>query len=183
MRLPELYTERLRLRMPRSSDLDHIYALGNDPEVMRYITYGRTQTYSEAKADLRRRIRQSGNGLGYWITEILETRDFVGWMALKPLDNTEHIEIGYRFLREHWNKGYATEAGEKLLHFAFNNLELSRVVSVALADNQASTRVMEKLGLRFDHHGRYYDTECVFYQITYQEWKSMHASEQSNSEW
>ena len=176
MSLPELCTKRLRLRMPRPSDLDHIYSLGSDPEVMRYITYGRTQTYSEAKVDLRRRIRQSGNGLGYWITETLESGDFVGWMALKPLDDTENVELGYRFLRTHWNKGYATEAGEVLLQFAFSNLELPKVVSIALADNVASTRVMEKLGLAFDHRGRYYDTECVFYQITHEEWRAQHAA-------
>lgn len=173
MSLPTLHTSRLVLRMPTRSDVDHIFQLGNNPEVMRYITYGRTQTFSEARADLRRRIRQSKNGFGYWVTEEQGTGHFVGWMALKPLDDTRDIEIGYRFLEEHWNKGYATEAGRRMLRYAFAEKELNRVVSVALADNLASTRVMEKIGLQYDHTGRYYDTECVFYVIDRQTWLAL----------
>lgn len=175
MSLPTLYTERLRLRMPSPADVDHIFQLGNNPEVMRYISYGRTQTYSEAQADLRRRIRQSRNGLGYWITEVRQTGAFVGWMALKPLEDTSQIEIGYRFLEEQWNHGYATEAAARLLRYAFEEKALDQVLAVALAENTASTRVMEKIGLRFDHTGRYYDTECVCYKIDRAGWQRQYA--------
>lgn len=173
MSLPTLYTERLVLRMPTKADLDQIFALGNNPEVMRYISFGRTQSYAEARTDLRRRIRQSKNGLGYWVTEERQTGIFIGWMALKPLDKTNDIELGYRFMKEHWNQGYATEAGQRLVHYAFQEKGLERVVAVSLADNEASTRVMEKIGLRYDHTGRYYDTECVFYAIDRQKWERL----------
>lgn len=173
MPLPTLYTERLILRMPTRSDLDYIFQLGNNPEIMRYISFGQTQTYSEARSDLRRRIRQSQNGFGYWVVEERDTNRFIGWMSLKPFDETGDMEMGYRFLQEHWNKGYATEGGLRLLHYAFHEKKLDRVVAVSLADNSASTRVMEKIGLRYDHTGRYYDTECVFYAINRQTWDSL----------
>jgi len=159
--------------MPTKADLDHIFQLGNSPEVMRYISFGRTQTYSEARADLRRRIRQSQNTFGYWVTEERATKAFVGWMSLKPLDETDDTEIGYRFLEKHWNKGYATEAGHRLLQYAFDEQGLDRIVAVSLEDNVASTKVMQKIGLTYDHTGRYYDTECVFYAIDRQAWNAL----------
>ncbi|NRB65298.1 MAG: GNAT family N-acetyltransferase [Saprospiraceae bacterium] len=170
MKLPEITTDRMRLRMPIHADLASIFALGNDPEVMRFISYGRTQSISEARVDLKRRIQQSVNGFGYWIAEYKDNSDFIGWIALKPLNKTEDIEIGYRFLKTHWNKGLATEGAKALLDYAFTNHSLQRVVSVAMAANKASTRVMEKLGLTFDHAGKYYDTECVFYTISREKW-------------
>lgn len=158
------------MRMPRSSDVEQIYRLGSSPEVMRYISFGRPQTYAEARSDLRRRIRQSANGLGYWITERRDSGDFVGWMALKPMDDTAEIEIGYRFVEEQWNQGFATEAGRRLLRYGFEEKELHQIVAVALAENKASLRVMEKIGLSYDHTGIYYDTECVLYKITHADW-------------
>jgi len=158
-------TERLRLRPLRYDDAEHIYQLGRNPIVMRHITGGKTQTRDESRRDLERRIQISGREYGYWIVETREQQIFLGWLALKQLAGTNDIEIGYRFLQEHWGKGYATEASHRLLRYAFQDLGLRRVVSVAKEENLASTRVMTKLGMQLDHVGYYYDTRCVFYQI------------------
>lgn len=146
-------------------DLDAIYRLGKNPRVMQYITNGVTQSRMEAVADLKKRISASKNNLGYWVTELKETGEIIGWSALKPLDNTVDIEIGYRFLEEYWGKGYATEASRRLLHYGFHELRLPRIVAVALEDNQASTRVMEKIGLQYDRKDIYYNVECVVYKL------------------
>ncbi len=164
--VPILETPRLRLRPPAPTDFEAIYRLGNNPRVMRYIS-GKTQSRREAQADLNRRIQASKGDAGYWITEHNISGEFLGWMALKPLEGyPPHTEIGYRFLEEAWGNGYATEGGFCLLHYAFGTLQLKEVVAVAMEANKASRRVMEKLGLHFDHKGIYYDVECVFYRIS-----------------
>lgn len=162
---PVLETPRLRLRPPRLTDLEDIYRLGSDPQVMQHITPGKTQSRAEAKADLEKRIRQSDDRLGYWITEEKHSGDFVGWMALKPLEQSGNIEIGYRFLAEKWGRGYATEGSQRILAYAFEELILPKVVAVAREENRASTRVMEKMGLKFIGKGRYYGVECVYYEL------------------
>lgn len=162
---PILLTPRLRLRPPHPGDLDNIYRLGQNPRVMQYITPGKTQNMEEARQDLEKRIATSGDQLGYWITEEKNSGDFIGWMALKELEKTGSIEIGYRFLEEYWGRGYATEGGAKILDYAFRTLDLERVVAVARKENKASTRVMEKLGMMFVREGRFYETQCVLYEV------------------
>lgn len=163
--LPRLETERLILRSPRTDDLENIYRLGSSPNVMRYISNGKTQTKAEAKADLDRRIKTSTSILGYWIVEEKATKDFVGWLALKRLDNTDDIEVGYRFLEEYWGQGLATEGSRCLLAYAFQQLNLPRIVAIALEANKASTRVMEKLGMRYCKKDQYYGFDVVVYEI------------------
>ena len=163
---PNLETKRLRLRRPSWDDFPHILQLGSNPNVMRFINDSQTQTAVEAKKDLERRIRQTNKHTGYWITEHKEEDAFVGWMALKKLERTRDYEIGYRFMEEFWGQGLATEAGEVVLEYAFTNLGLKYVVAVAVERNFASTRVLEKLGLEKEGEGIYYNTECVYYKIT-----------------
>lgn len=171
---PVLETKRLRLRPPNPNDLQNIYRLGSNPAVMKYISKGKTQSFEEAKADLEKRISFSNDKLGYWILEDKEQRQFIGWLALKPLDNSNEIEIGYRFLEEMWGKGFATEGSKRLLKYAFNELHLKQVVAIAIEENRASTRVMEKLGMHFQGHGTYYGVKCVRYLILKEEYDALY---------
>lgn len=162
---PVLETKRLRLRPPNENDFDGIYRLGTNPNVMRYIT-GKTQSKEEAVDDLRRRMKTANMPLGYWIVELKESKEFVGWLALKQLDDTPDVEIGYRFLEEFWGKGMATEGGRRVMAYGFEEINLEKIVAVARPENAASIKVMEKLGLQFEKKGVFYKTSCVFYSIS-----------------
>lgn len=161
---PLLKTERLILRAPETGDLEAIYRLGRNPRVMRFIA-GTMQSLEDARRELTRRIATAKEPLGYWVAEEKNSGDFVGWMGLKFLEDSGDIEIGYRFMEEHWGKGYATEGGAKVLDYAFITLNLEKVVAVAMEENRASTRVMEKLGMTMVDRGHYYGTECVYYRV------------------
>jgi len=163
--IPVLETTRLRLRPPSNDDLEAIYLLGSNPNVMRYISNGKTLNRIEAQSDLKNRISASQHHFGYWITELKNTREIIGWSALKPLNDTEEIEVGYRLKEEYWGKGYATEASRRLLQYGFRELNLPRIVSVALEENRASTRVMEKIGLQYERRDTFYGLECVLYAM------------------
>lgn len=163
--IPVLETPRLRLRPPRREDLEAIYLLGANPNVMRFISNGKTMSRMEARADLEKRIAASQHHFGYWITELKNTREVIGWTALKTLDNTREIEVGYRLLEEHWGKGYATEASRRLLQYGFQELKLPRIVAVALEENLASRRVMEKAGLQYQGKDIFYGFDCVIYAL------------------
>lgn len=163
--IPVLETTRLRLRPPHNDDLEAIYLLGANPKVMRYISNGKTLNRIEAQSDLKKRISASQLHLGYWITELKNTGEVIGWSALKQLDDTEEIEVGYRLMEEHWGKGYATEASRRLLQYGFRELNLPRIVSVALEENCASTRVMEKVGLQYEKKDTFYGIKCVLYAL------------------
>jgi ribosomal-protein-alanine N-acetyltransferase len=162
---PLLSTKRLILRPPRREDLTFIYLLGSSERVMRYITPGKTQSYEEARDELKNRMRAHKQKLGYWIVQTREHDEFVGWMALKPLEQSKEVEIGFRFLEPHWGRGFATEAGREVLEYAFRALTLPRVAAVVMEENHASRRVLEKLGLRPRARGLYYGLECLYFVI------------------
>ncbi|MFI6604683.1 GNAT family N-acetyltransferase [Nonomuraea sp. NPDC050536] len=149
----EALTERLRLRMWRESDLDPLAAMDGDPEVMRYISDGSTRTREQTAATLVR-LRQGWEerGFGLFAVEVRETGRLAGWAGLAVPEFLPEVmpavEIGWRLGREHWGRGYATEAAREVLAFGFGKLGLAEIVSIAHVDNQASLRVMAKLGMR-----------------------------------
>ncbi len=151
-------------------DLEDIYLLGSNPKVMQHINGGKAETREEAKANLEKRIRISKDVLGYWVTIAKDQNKTIGWMALKALEETQEIEIGYRFLEEAWGKGYATEGGSRLLEYGFLQLNLPRIVAVARVANKASTRVMEKLGMHYEKTGKFYGVMCAYYAINLDEY-------------
>lgn len=65
----------------------------------------------------------------------------------KP-DENGIVEIGYGFLKDYWNNGYATEAVESLIQWAFATSKVEKVIADTMQDNYGSIRVLEKLGMK-----------------------------------
>ena len=162
-----LETARLRLREIEESDLDSLVALDSDPEVMRYISDGRTYERHEIEQAIPR-VRayyEKNPGLGIWLAEKKDTGQFIGWACLKHLDTSDLIEVGYRLMQESWNQGFATEATEALLEYGWNDLRLECIVAITHPDNKASQRVLEKC--RFEPNGfrEFYGSRCRFFEL------------------
>lgn len=153
-----LYTQRLILRDWRDSDLDAFAALTADPEVMRHFPAVLDRAESDALAE-RLRARIAEDGIGFWAVERPGVADFIGFVGLSRIrfeaPFAGNVEIGWRLAREHWGQGLASEAARACLHFGFDTMDLPRIVSFTVPENQRSRRVMEKLGMRhegeFDH--------------------------------
>ncbi|WP_042364034.1 GNAT family N-acetyltransferase [Streptacidiphilus neutrinimicus] len=151
-----LTTDRLLLRPPAQEDIDPLLEMNTDPEVMRYIGDGSLGPVDrESTAAIVSRAREGWARNGFGMLSVI-TRDggkYAGWVTLAVPRFLPQIlpavEIGWRFRRGFWGRGYATEAAAPLLDFAFAEAELDRVVSIRHPDNHRSGRVMEKLGLRF----------------------------------
>jgi ribosomal-protein-alanine N-acetyltransferase len=152
--LPEFLTSRLRLRPIDRNDGSRLLQLSSNPKVMKHINGGKTLSEKEIEVDLQNRLGALTDLFGYWMIESLEEEEFIGWVALKKLEKTEKIEVGYRLLEEHWGKGYAFEAASELLKYAFLRLHLKEVVAVTLEENVRSLRVLEKLGMKYKKKGQ-----------------------------
>ncbi|GAA4679537.1 GNAT family N-acetyltransferase [Phytohabitans rumicis] len=147
-----LGTERLWLRHWRASDLDPWAALNADPEVREHFPEVLTREQSAAsmarfQADLDER------GWGWWAVEVAETGEFIGFTGLDPADDGlpfSGVEIGWRLARSAWGHGYATEAAQAALAFAFDTLELPEVVAMTTTTNLRSQAVMRRIGMTYD---------------------------------
>ena len=155
MPLP-LVTKRLRLRPATLDDIDVWLAISRDAEEA---WFGEPRSkLDDARAKLEWHIEhQEQYGFASWAVELRATGQVIGAAGLGHLGDSEEIEVGYRFLKEHWGLGYATEAARAAIAFGFDELGLRRTVAVALPTNTASRRVMEKCGMHFvgvtTHHG------------------------------
>jgi RimJ/RimL family protein N-acetyltransferase len=154
MAQPTLATDRLRLVPLADEHLDLEVELDSDPEVMRYLT-GRAQSRAEVEKSHRRRLAaaRTVDGLGFWIGFADDV--FVGWWILQPPNGADQPEVageadlGYRLLRRHWRRGYASEGARELLRYGFTEVGLDRIFAQTMAVNTASRATMRSAGLTF----------------------------------
>jgi RimJ/RimL family protein N-acetyltransferase len=152
--VPVLETERLLLRGHRTDDLEHVFDLWSDAEVVRYIA-GRPQTHEQSWSRLLRYVGHwAVAGYGYWVVEERESGRPVGEAGLAdfrretdpPLGGDP--EIGWILAGHAQNKGNATEAGRAILTWRQTSLPGTGTVAIIAPKNHASMRVAEKLGFR-----------------------------------
>ncbi|MFW5833651.1 MAG: GNAT family N-acetyltransferase [Pseudomonadota bacterium] len=159
MSLPVLQTPRLRLRPRTPDDLDANLAMDLDPEVTHFI-WPEPPDPAAHRAVLAARIASGWPEVGaVWVVEWREAPGLLGWCGLFPLDGTDEIELGYRYVRKVWGQGVATEAGRAVLAHGFGSMGLERIVGVTDPANHASKRVLAKLGMLPAGRGRYYGRE------------------------
>lgn len=166
-----LATDRLRLRRFTPGDVDALYALDGDADVIRWTNLdGRRASYVFYRDVLIPRnlaYYEKYAGYGYWVAEEKAMGEFLGWFHFRPAhDDPAEIALGYRLQKSAWGKGYATEGSRALVHKGFSELGTARVSATALAANRASIRVMEKAGLRFERDYVYEFTDPEAGQVT-----------------
>ena len=142
-------TDRLGLREILVSDAETMFELNSDPEVLRYTGDDPFESVEATREFLENYSDYQRNGFGRWIVVLKATGEILGWCGLKRDRETNEVDIGYRFFRKHWNKGYATEAAKACLVFGFEELELDKIIGRARKENTASLNVFDKLGMSF----------------------------------
>jgi len=171
-------SDRLFLRSFTSGDVDMIFRLHNDREVMRYMPEVARKGIdrSAAVAFVSRVIvyPQAHPGLGIWATIERSSGTCIGWTCLKMLGSTDEIEIGYRYVPEFWGKGYCTEISRNVLAYGFDTCMLPRIVGITQHGNLASQRVLEKIGLIYEKDARFYDSDLRYYALSATAWVARH---------
>jgi len=154
---PRLETKRLILRSFTEEDLVTLTAYRSDPEVARFQSWDAPYSDAQAQAMLAR-MRSSEPGTpGTWYQVAIELKStgvLVGDCAfcVQDEDPPAQAEIGYSIATAHQHRGYATEAVTRLLEHLFATLKLHRVHASCDAENLASARLLERLGMREEGH-------------------------------
>ncbi|UEG52027.1 GNAT family N-acetyltransferase [Mucilaginibacter daejeonensis] len=146
-------TERLILRELVPDDGEGMFQLDADPLVHTYLGQRPISTRQQA-LDTITYIRQQyvDNGIGRWGVEEKDSGRFVVWAGLKyitePVNgHVNYHDLGYRLLRDHWGKGYASEAAYAWVDHAFNKMKLPALYGMANVNNVASIKILERVGL------------------------------------
>lgn len=147
-----LTTERLLIRHFHILDLEPLYRVFGDPEVMRYGDGVQTKEWVQAwLLTCFERYHQTW-GFGPYAVADRITRDVIGYCGLfffPDVNGQPEIEIGYRLARSAWGRGYATESARAVRDYASATLGIKRLIAIIDPSNVPSIRVAEKIGM---HH-------------------------------
>jgi RimJ/RimL family protein N-acetyltransferase len=146
---PVLVTERLTLRPLSEADAEDLRRISNEPDVRRYLWDDEPVSGATIR-DLVARSRSmfSEENIGLFGVRVGGGEDLLGFCGFVRLGGMDEPELGYMLTRGAWGRGFATEAAEVCLRYAFDRAGLERVIAGADAPNAASMRVIEKLGMR-----------------------------------
>jgi RimJ/RimL family protein N-acetyltransferase len=147
-----LETERLILHEFTEDGVDNLVELDSDPEVMRYLNGGIATPREVVERSILPRFlsyHERYNGFGVWAAIEKSSGMFIGWLSLRPHDESrrDEVELGYRLRRAAWGQGYATEGARALIRKGFDEVGVQRVTANTYEHNAASRRVMEKVGM------------------------------------
>lgn len=141
-------TERLYLREFTIDDAQLLIDLNSDSDVTRYTGDGPVKDIEEAKRILTEIIfPQYKNKMGRWAVRLKSNDEFIGWCGLKYLADSNVTDLGYRFFKRHWGKGYATESAKAVIDYGVYTLKLTNIVARAAKANIASINVIKKMGM------------------------------------
>jgi RimJ/RimL family protein N-acetyltransferase len=144
-----LSTERLVLRAFEKNDVEVLFRMNSDSEVLRWTTWKKGfQSIHEAEQwiDSVYSEQYAQHGYGRLAVMLRENDELIGWSGVKFDSDKNTNTLGYRFLKEHWGKGYATEAAKVSVLHAFHTIGLEDVSGFIISENKASRHVLEKAG-------------------------------------
>lgn len=144
-----LETERLILRHMEESDAEFILGLLNEPSFLRYIGDKGVRTLDDAREYIVGGPRASyqEHGFGLYLTERREDLAPMGICGLVKRPKLEAPDIGFAFVPAYWARGFASEAAAAVMAHGRGVLGLPRIVAITSMDNEASARVLAKIGL------------------------------------
>jgi len=167
-----LETSRLILRELVPADDGELFALNNDPDVIKYTGDPAFRNVQEARSFLENYDQYRKYGFGRWAVILKKDGDFLGWCGLKYDPSINETDIGFRFSKRYWNQGFATESAKACLTHGFDKLDMETIVGRAMKENTASVKVLEKLGMQFDREFDFYRGHSgVVYKVEKKQFK------------
>ena len=151
MTLPVLETARLELAPWHIRDIDALHALWTDADVRRWLWDGEIISREQAESTVLASIREAEeSGIGMWCVRLRGKNEVIGFCGFRSIEDTRDIELMYGFLPAHWRQGLATESARAALAYGFRSGLFQMVYGRTDVPNQASVRVLERLGMKLE---------------------------------
>ena len=163
-------TERLFFRELLPADADVMFELDSDPAVVQYAGDKPLTHIDQARQRLESILQQYQDvGFGRWAANLKESNECIGWAGLKYIKELngrkDNYDLGYRFLKRHWGKGYGTESAKALISYGFDEMKLARISAYVDVNHVASVKILKKCGLRFTNTFMGEGDLCAWYEI------------------
>lgn len=158
-------TERLVLRRLSFDDAEFILELLNEPSWIRFIGDKGVRTIEDARSYIAKgpMTMYEKCGFGLMLTSLKESGTPIGICGLIKRDTLEDVDIGFAFLPRYWSKGYAYESAAAMIAWGRETFGLQRIVAITSVDNDASGRLLKKLGMSLTGTVQMNGEELKFY--------------------
>ena len=171
-------TERLILRELEYTDEKDLFEMDSDPEVHLFIENNPVKSIDEITKVIEMLKKQyKENGIARWAVIDKLTNECIGWSGLKyfnqPLNKHNNFyELGYRFKKKHWGKGFATESSIAILDYGFANLNVDKIFAITDPKNANSKKVLSKLGFDFKETFDYEGDPTDWFELKKTTWEN-----------
>ena len=146
-------TERLILAIPSQPDFERYFAIHSDPQTNLFNPNG-PMNLDTAKASFSEIISHwEKYEFGNWAIKEKTTGEVIGFggLSYRKYGSESKLNLGYRFDKNHWGKGYATEAASAVIAFGFEQINLAEIIAFTAVVNQRSQAVMQRLGMQYQY--------------------------------
>jgi len=161
-------TEKLIIREFILEDAENLRRLHEDKEVTKYIDSKGYIDIETTTKTLQEKILENAYkkyGYGRWAVHLKANGLFIGWCGLEFLESENEADLGFRFQKRFWNKGFATEAAKACIDFGFNELKLTKIIARVIPENTASIQVLKKLKVKEYKQGTCEEHAALFYEL------------------
>jgi len=155
------------MRLFTKEDIEEFYEIVKKNEVGKWLGLGKGMPFEEAEEYVTKIIKHWAKyHFGVWAVIDKTSEEIMGHCGLRYMDDTEDIEIIYLLDPKYWGKGYATEAGNEVIQYAFNSLQVNKLMARVRTNNSKSKKVMDKLGFEFIGDSEYAGRTLSYYRLT-----------------
>jgi ribosomal-protein-alanine N-acetyltransferase len=159
-----LETRRYRLDKLQESDYENIKSLYVSEEVRKYL--GGTINEEEVfRAKFNEMLEELTKDSFHWVVTNKNSGEFLGLITLDRYYDDINMEVSYQFLPEWWGNGYATEVIREIIQYAFNRLDLPKVVAETQIVNRLSCNLLERVGMKLEKTTQRYGAKQAIYSI------------------
>lgn len=158
-----LRTTRCLIKLLNKSDINEVKELYTNEKVRRYLggTYGEEQI----KTAIGDMVIKESESL-YWVAREIRTNTFIGLVSLSPHHDGHDVELSYQVLPTWWGKGYGLEITQVILHYAFDELSLKRVIAETQLSNIKSCNLLKRLGMKLEKEIERFGAQQCIYSIS-----------------
>ena len=164
--IESIETERTIMRKLTIEDAFNFYNLNLDKEVLKYTGDKPFVNLQDSIDFLKNYDQYERYGVGRLAVIDKTTGKFIGWCGLKYSQDNKEYDIGFRFQRNYWNNGFATETAKRCLDYGFNQLGIEKIVGRVMKENIGSIKVLEKIGMTFKENFDFEGREGIIYELT-----------------
>lgn len=157
----------LIMRSLQLSDLDTLAAIWSDREVTRFLpSRGIPIPKEDVKKSIESFVQHWQRGYGIWAIVQQDLSKMIGYCGLRYLNELNEVELLYGLAKTYWGRGIITQAAKASISYGFDVANINKIIAMVLPDNDASKRVIEKVGFHYEKQIHIFNLDVLYYSLT-----------------